>query len=180
MVPFIPILHFCSSLSLCYCYFILYISILHLYSSPHPPPLASAFYRQPGFSTMPFGCSVLHFPYITLWQVTVQWLQDLLSSNYMLMIILLFKVRGENLVRLEGLVMGWQVCACGTLVGDSAVNHSVAWRNGFCFHCCLNHFEFQWFISGSEKGSIFLQDAGIYLLSLTVLLHYTDRCGWSR
>lgn len=59
---------------------------------------------------MPFGCSVLHFPYVTLWQVTVQWLQDLLSKNDMLMIILLFKVRGKNLVLLEVLVIGWQVC----------------------------------------------------------------------
>lgn len=87
-----------------------YPSILPLCSSLHPPSLASAFYRQPRRSAMPFGCSVLHFPYVTLWQVTVQWLQDLLSKNDMLMIILLFKVRGKNLVLLEVLVIGWQVC----------------------------------------------------------------------
>lgn len=86
------------------------LHILHLHSSPHPPFHSRAFYWQPRLSAMPFGGSVLHFACIPLRHVTVQWLQDLLSSNYMLMIIKLFKVRCENLVLLQGLAMGWGVC----------------------------------------------------------------------
>lgn len=103
-------LPFCSSSSSSLLLLFFFLVLLHLCSSPYPLILASAFYRHPRFSAMPFGGSVPHFPYIILRLVTVHCLQDLSSSNYMLIIIPLFRVRGENLVLLVGLAMGRQVC----------------------------------------------------------------------
>lgn len=100
---------------------------------------------------MPFGGSLPHFPYVIFRQTIATCLQDKFSSNYMLMIILLFEVKGEKHMLLEGLVMQWQVCVCETMGHrvDLAINHSVAWRNEFCFRCLSeNHLEILLFISG--------------------------------
>lgn len=59
---------------------------------------------------MPFGGSLPHFPHIIFRQATVHCLQDKFSSNYMLMIILLFEVKGGKQVLLQGIVMQWQEC----------------------------------------------------------------------
>lgn len=113
-----------SSILLCCRYFsLLNIHPLPLFFST-PSSSLGVPYKQLRFSTMPFGCSVLHFHYITLWYVRVQCLQDLLSSNCMLMIIVFFKFRGEKWCVARGVSNG-MAGVCVELLGVSAINRSV-------------------------------------------------------